>query len=173
MNAGWFGLLAALFVLLPTVTLAAAVVIFDSGRTEPLAPYFEAFEGEGDAPQASPARPAVAAPFHISFPIHTPQLRVEQVVPRPLPATPLPLARAFFLLGTDAYSRQWLAVRRPELERLGAVGMVVEANSLDELLALRRIAGGLSLTPASATDLAAALGLDTYPVLITPQGIRP
>lgn len=171
MNAAWLGLLAALFVLLPTVTFAAAVVIFDSGRTEPLAPYFEAFEGErGDAPQASPVVPPQ---FRIAFPIHTPGMRVGQAPSRPLPAIPAPLTRSFFLVGTDAYSRQWLAVRRAELERIGAVGMVVEANSLDELLALRRIAGGLSLTPASATDLAAALGLDTYPVLITPQGIRP
>lgn len=171
MNAAWLGLLAALFVLLPTVTFAAAVVIFDSGRTEPLAPYFEAFEGErGDAPQASPVVPPQ---FRIAFPIHTPGMRVGQAPSRPLPAIPTPLTRSFFLIGTDAYSRQWLAVRRAELERIGAVGMVIEVGSLEELQALRRIAGNLSLTPASATDIAGVLRLDTYPVIVTPQGTMP
>lgn len=172
MNAGVLGLLAALCVLMPTIAVAAAVVVYDSGRTAPMAPYFEAFE-RGDQPQASPVPPAASREFRIPFPIHTPQMRVGQVVPRSLPATPLPLTRSFFLIGADAYSRQWLAARRPELERIGAVGMVVEVGSMDDLLALRRVAGSLSLTPASAAEFAKALGLDTYPVLVTPQGISP
>ena len=51
--------------------------------------------------------------------------------------------------------------------------MLVEAETLADLEAIAALAGGLPILPASASDIAAALGLTHYPVLITPEGIAP
>ena len=50
--------------------------------------------------------------------------------------------------------------------------MLVEAETLDDLRAIAAIAEGLSILPASASDIAEALGLSHYPVLITKDGLE-
>ena len=69
------------------------------------------------------------------------------------------------------YKRQeWLRAYRTRLAEIGAVGMLVEAETLDDLRAIAAIAEGLPILPASASDVAEALGLSHYPVLITKDG---
>ena len=46
-------------------------------------------------------------------------------------------ARPFFLVGSDALSQRWLIARREELLRLGAVGMLIQAETEADV---RRIA---------------------------------
>jgi integrating conjugative element protein (TIGR03765 family) len=58
------------------------------------------------------------------------------------------------------------------LRELGAVGLVVNAESQVALDALRRLAPELILSPVSADDLAQRLGIRHYPVLITATGIE-
>ena len=53
-----------------------------------------------------------------------------------------------------------------------AVGLVVNVESMAALTALRRLAPGLTLSPASGDDLAQRLGLRHYPVLITSTGVE-
>jgi len=48
--------------------------------------------------------------------------------------------------------------------------MLVEAETVEAIAAL---GGGLPILPASASDIAAAVGLTHYPVLITAKGIEP
>ena len=55
---------------------------------------------------------------------------------------------------------------------MGAVGMLVRADTLDDLRTIAQLAGGLAILPASATDIAKALGIRHYPVLISSHGIE-
>ena len=80
--------------------------------------------------------------------------------------------RPFFLVGSDAVSLQWLAYHRDTLRSLGAVGMLVQADTEADVRRVADVAQGLSITLGSGSDLAATLGIDRYPVLITADGIR-
>jgi integrating conjugative element protein (TIGR03765 family) len=83
-----------------------------------------------------------------------------------------PFARPFFLIGSDQYSRQWLIKHRERLGEIGAVGMLVQAETINDLQAIARLARGLPIMPGSGADIAKALGVLHYPVLITSQGIE-
>ncbi len=48
----------------------------------------------------------------------------------------------------------------------------VQAETVDDLRAIAKLSGGLPLLPAPATDIAEALGLSHYPVLVSNQGIE-
>jgi integrating conjugative element protein (TIGR03765 family) len=91
-----------------------------------------------------------------------------KVVARPISQR---FARPFFLVGADPVSREWLATNRDELFRMGAVGMLVQAETVDGLRVMAELANGLPILPAPASDIAAALGLAHYPVLISREGI--
>jgi integrating conjugative element protein (TIGR03765 family) len=83
-----------------------------------------------------------------------------------------PFARPFFLIGSDPRSRQWLIKHRERLKAIGAVGMLVQAETVADLQATDNLSGGLPITPASGADIAKALGVSHYPVLVTSQGIE-
>ena len=70
-------------------------------------------------------------------------------------------------------SRTWLAQHRERLAAIGAVGMLVQAESADDLDAIARLADGLPILPASASDIARVLGIKHVPVLISRRGIEP
>ena len=78
---------------------------------------------------------------------------------------------ALFLIGDDERSRAGCGSGRRSCE-LQAVGLVVNVESMAALTALRRLAPGLTLSPASGDDLAQRLGLRHYPVLITSTGVE-
>ena len=166
------------FAILMTSSLASAAltVIYDSGQTQPLAPFLEVFDDEGNqrkGPQISPSPPETqalgAADIERLLPIYSPWLTPGRVEPRTLQQS---FARPFFLIGSDPLSREWLAIHRDRLLEIGAVGMLVEAETLDDLQAIAEIAQGLPILPASASDIAEALDLMHYPVLITKDGIE-
>jgi integrating conjugative element protein (TIGR03765 family) len=50
--------------------------------------------------------------------------------------------------------------------------MLVQADTLADLRAISELADGLSILPASGADIAQALGIAHYPVLISAQGIE-
>jgi integrating conjugative element protein (TIGR03765 family) len=50
--------------------------------------------------------------------------------------------------------------------------MLVQADTEADVSRVAEVAQGLSITLGSGSDLAAALGIDRYPVLITADGIR-
>jgi integrating conjugative element protein (TIGR03765 family) len=83
-----------------------------------------------------------------------------------------PFTHPLFLIGSDARSRQWLQTHRDRLKAIGAVGMLVQADTADDLRTIARLADGLSILPASGSDLAKALGISHYPVLISAHGIE-
>jgi len=168
-------LLLATLALWSGAAFADLAVIYDSGATEPLAPYLEAF---GELPPAAPVEAQRdnhlrAADLSHLLPIRTPGLTPGPVAPRPLSLQDgATLPRPFFLIGADPRSRQWLEMHQQRLAEIHAVGMLVNAESPADLEAIAAIAQGLPILPASATDIAETLGLKHIPVLISRRGIE-
>lgn len=138
-------------------------VIYDSGDTLPLEPYL---------PKRAPPEETTLQekkdqlPFNL--PITTPSMQPGKatVTPKALRY----LQRPLFLVGADQMSRDWLAEKRDQLVRIGAVGLLVEAKDRQEVEAVLKIAEGLRLVPASADGFATQLGLTHYPILLSKEG---
>jgi integrating conjugative element protein (TIGR03765 family) len=170
-------LVATLLVLPGHAALGAPQVLYDSGLTWPLAPYLAIFdedwvneERSAESP-APPSATATGVTLEALLPIRTPEMSPGAVQARG-PQAAATGARPVFLIGTDPLSLDWLAAHRERLIELGAVGMLIEAESVE---AVRQVAGraeGLQVLPASGSELARALGLRHYPVLISAQGIE-
>ena len=167
---------------------AELTVIYDNGQTRPLAPLLEPLLAD-EAPSSEPAETAALNPsssplssdgpadLRNLLPVRSPGLTVGDVAGSALrPEVLARLAqgnpRPFFLIGSDAMSLRWLASHRDVLEDIGAVGMLIQAETENDVRRVAEVAQGLSITLGSGIDLAAALGIDRYPVLITPDGIR-
>jgi integrating conjugative element protein (TIGR03765 family) len=149
-------------------------VIYDSGDTQLLAPFLEVF-AEAPTPRAAvrSGDDLGAADATRLLPIRSPGLTPGVVARRTVKRSDaIRIPRPFFLVGSDLWSREWLATHRDRLEQLGAVGMLVQAESVEDLEAMARIAKGLPILPASATDIAHALGLEHFPVLVSRGGIE-
>lgn len=169
------GLVLIGLALTPVLAWAQVTVIYDSGDTRPLAPYLEIL----DAAEPTANRPSLRGPMNRSklgaadvrvlLPIRSPGLSPGPVQARPHDR---PFSRPFFLIGSDERSRQWLVEHRDRLRSIGAVGMLVQAETPEDLRAIAGLSGGLSIMPASATDIAAALGIAHHPVLVTSRGIE-
>ncbi|MCU7870792.1 MAG: integrating conjugative element protein [Candidatus Thiodiazotropha sp. (ex Lucinoma borealis)] len=151
---------------------AELTVIYDSGNTQPIAPFLEVFESANEIAQQSPAPTSPqfgAADPEAWLPILSPGLTPGFVQER---SHDRPFARPFFLIGSDTRSRQWLKNHRDRLKEIGAVGMLVEADTLEDLRIIAELADGLSILPASGSDIAKALGVSHYPILISAHGIE-
>ena len=159
-------------VLVPVMAQAELTVIYDSGDTQPIAPFLEVFESADEVPQQSPVptKPQLGA----ADPEAWLPIRSQGLTPGPVQARSYnqPFARPFFLIGSDTRSRQWLLEYRDRLKEIGAVGMLVQADTLVDLRRIADMADGLSILPASASDIAKALGISHYPVLISAHGIE-
>lgn len=158
----------ALVCFLGTASFASAelTVIFDNHQARPMSDFVGPL---GSAPpdkvSSYAEKPQLgAADVQSLLPIRSPGLTPGKISSR---AHHVPFARAFFLIGSDAFSRRWLRQHRKALKQMGAVGMLVEATSLEDLRAIAELADGLPITPASGSDIAKALGTLHYPVGIS------
>ncbi len=162
----------ATLLLVPVMAQAELTIIYDSGNTKPIAPFLKVFESTDKIRQQTPIPkkpPLGAADPEAWLPIQSPGLTPGVVKAR---AHNRPFARPFFLIGSDMRSWQWLQDHRDQLKEIGAVGMLVQADTLEDLQTTANMSGGLSIMPASASDIAKALGVSHYPVLITSKGIE-
>ncbi len=162
------GPLVASLWLLGTASGASAelTVIFDNGQARPMSDFVGPLDsGKSDKVPSYTEKPQLgAADVQALLPIRSPGLTPGKLTPR---AHPVPFARAFFLIGPDAFSKRWLKQHRKALKQMGAVGLLVEATSLGDLRAIAKLADGLSITPASGSDIAKAIGIRHYPVGIS------
>ena len=168
----WWRDMVFAYMLVPVMAQAELTVIYDSGNTQPIAPFLEIFESADERPQQRPRpkRPQLgAADPEAWLPIQSPGLTPGPVRAR---SHDRPFARPFFLIGSDTRSRRWLQDHRDGLKEIGAVGMLVQADTLDDLRTIAELADGLSILPASASDIAKVLGVSHYPVLISAHGIE-
>jgi len=162
----------AVLALYPAIAGAALPVIYDNGNTQPIAPFLKTFGTTDASPQQSPVpikQYLGAADPETWLPIQSPGLTPGPVRTR---SHDQPFARPFFLVGSDTRSRQWLRDHRDQLKAIGAVGMLVQADTLEDLRTIAELADGLSILPASASDIAKALGISHYPVLISAHAIE-
>lgn len=120
-----------------------------------------------DAPKHPNAIPSTLDESAL-LPVVSHKLTPGKIEPRKLD---LAGASTMFLLGADDYSRQWLTQNREKLQAMHAVGLVINAQTLEELNALRAIAPELELLPAPADTLADRLNVYHYPVIINSEGI--
>ena len=159
-----------LFSLLPLTGHAELNVIADLGGQD-AAPYFEAvnkqpgMSTEDTAP--SPPSPVLQGEAAM-IPVFTPELRPGSMADRPLQ---LPGIGALFLVGDDALSRDWLKANAGALAEQHAAGMIVNVTDMAAVRELRELAPGVSLAPASGSELARRLQIAHYPVLITDTGL--
>lgn len=98
------------------------------------------------------------------LPVISTKLTPCQVTTRPIKAQGL---TPFFIIGSDALSKQWLVKRKDELLGISAKGLVVNVQTSDELETLKALVPELQLQPTYGDDIAERLNLEHYPVLIT------
>ena len=154
---------------------SAPVIIHDSGQTRPLAPYYSALAPEeADRPDhpadPEPGRRAPGAYLPLRTQLMSPgrvarKTRAEMSV-MGLPAVPV------FVIGADKTSLRWLSANRDQLVALGAVGLLVQAETVADLQAVARAGTGLRITPVPGDEIARQLDLTHYPVLISGEGIE-
>lgn len=150
------------------------IVVEDHGGVSAL-PFYQALDLPPKPGQ--PAGPIIAAPAEPTATFSEADMlpvRSERLSPgdEPRRVIQAPGLTPIFLVGDDDRSRAWLRKRGEILRDLSAVGLVVNVETAEALAELRKLAGGLTLSPSSGDDLAARLGLRHYPVLITATGIE-
>lgn len=155
---------------------ANVTVVEDLGGASAL-PYYRALnlQPRSSASGTSPTSPPPPSPHDIHYsesdflPVHSLRLSPGTVVPRVIQA---PALTPMFLIGDDEQSRTWMQQHIATLRSLRAVGVVVQVDSYNALLALRKLAPGLTLVPMSGDDLAQRLKIAHYPALVTATGIE-
>ncbi|AAM37110.1 integrating conjugative element protein [Xanthomonas citri pv. citri] len=153
--------------------ITALIVVEDRGGV-PAQPYYDELglpprrPVSGMPPASTPSSPTGHGEAAL-LPARSTLLSPGPVDARPLDA---PGLQPFFLVGDDPRSRAWLRQRHGMLRGLQAAGLVVNVESPQALDALRALAPGLALSPASGDDLARRLGLRHYPALLTATGIE-
>lgn len=148
-----------------SVAAAELTVILDNGQARPMSDFVGPLSSVQPNNTPSTEKPQLgAADVQSLLPIRSPGLTPGKISSR---AHHVPFARAFFLIGSDAFSKRWLKQHQNALKQMGAVGMLVEATNLEDLRAIAELANGLPITPASGSDVAKALGIRHYPVGIS------
>ena len=148
---------------------AGVTTIHEGGPTVPIGHYLAAFFAQepGPVPIATPAQ---ASALPVAFPVRTASMRPGRL---PSPVT-LPagawLTTPMFIVGDDAQSRQWLAIHREKLRRLGATGLVVNVATVEAFRSLRAVAPEVPMAPGSAEELAQHTRLSVYPLFVSTGG---
>ena len=145
-------------------------VIFDNGRASPLSMFLGPLDSAPVeiAAEDPRERRLGAADIASLLPIRSAGLTPGKITPG---SHNIPFAQPFFLIGADVWSKRWLVQHRKALKEMAAVGLLVQASSIEDLRAIAKLAQGLPITPASGTDIAKAIGIVHYPVGISDQRI--
>lgn len=154
----------------PGAAQSSPLIVVEDHGGAPAQPYYEALTPE---PAGNPSSPPTSPPRideGTMLPVRSTLLSAGTVQPREIQA---PGLTPFFVIGDEERSRQWLRLHAARLRSLHAVGLVVNVETTEALIALRALAPDLLLSPTPGNDLAQRLGLRTYPALITATGIEP
>jgi len=169
---------------LPVASWAQLTVIYDTGHTESIAPYLKSLQpADSQHLVAATGKSTLdsnllgAAELSNILPIRSPRLTPGEISAYTVSGTLLKRlamgnAPPFFIIGSDDLSLRWLQSHRAALQRLGAVGMLVQAETEADVRRVAERAQGLPITLGSASDIAQALGISRYPVLITVSGVE-
>ncbi len=110
----------------------------------------------------------VKKPAKVKFdylPIKTPNMMPGAVQARKInfPQLLYPI----FLVGSDENSLQWLEKYAPRLKKLHAVGLLVQANTKNNIKSINQVANGVPIIPASGFQIGKQFGVKHYPVLFS------
>lgn len=169
-----FQRLLAVSIVLITITAQAEkqlTVIADQGGSSALA-YYEPLNMQDNS------RPVTKIPAPIirhidetsSLPIVSTKLSPGKVEARVINANGL--IRPFFMVGDDDLSIEWLKQRATALQKLQAVGLVVNVKDDKSFKNLKQLVPSLTVLPVSGDDVAERLNLSHYPVLVTATAIE-
>ena len=129
-------------------TWAAPVVIYGSGDIGTLAPYYETLTSpaKNQGTQLDASRSVDVGRFDVNryLPVRTPQMSPGKVARRALDHAP---TAPIIIIGSDAISKHWLAKHRERLMELGAVGLLVQAERIEDLETIARLGRDLKITP--------------------------
>ena len=143
--------------------LAAPTVIYDAGNTESIASYTDIIKIYNPKKKL-PLK--VFNPLPIVTPNLTPGLVTKRTINQPYLSNPM------FIFGSDPFSLKWLQNNKPLLQRINAIGILVNVETEEQLKRIVIMGKGLKIIPAPAVDLAKQLKLTHYPVLISKQHIE-
>ncbi|WP_330216299.1 integrating conjugative element protein [Pseudomonas sp. AM8] len=150
------------------------IVVEDRGGMSAM-PYYEALNlqprAKGTARPLIPAPQVPATPTDEAamLPVRSAKLTPGTVARRVIE---VPGLRPFVVVGDDKASQDWLRRHAAALRERGAVGLVVNVETVQALARLRALAPDVPMAPVSGDDLAERLGLRHYPALITATGIE-
>jgi len=148
-----------------SIVCADLTVIHDNGKARPISEFLSPLKTRGvpDTEVVLDHKRLDAADPLALLPIRSPGLTPGTIRPR---SHPLPFAQPFFMIGSDAWSQRWLQNNRAWLIAHGAIGLLVEAQNVEDLEVIAALADGLPITPASGSDIGTQLGIQHYPVAI-------
>jgi integrating conjugative element protein (TIGR03765 family) len=106
-----------------------------------------------------------------AYPVRTPGLSPGRVEAKAI-SLPQLTGRPLFLVGSDSFSKAWLAQYRDRLRAIGAAGLLVQADTAADLQAVEALAPELPIAALDASETARLLGLTHYPVLISADRIE-
>lgn len=144
-------------------TTHSLTVIHDTGDTLPLSEYAPKSNEPKQKKEVKPPRMTI-------LPIRTLTMNPGKVTPASHHLTHFQVP--LFIFGADPLSKEWLKSRRQELIELNAVGMLVQAETEQDLRDMNALTEGLWVFPASGDDIAKELDLYHYPALISKIGIE-
>jgi integrating conjugative element protein (TIGR03765 family) len=161
-------------ILLHTMAVASPKleVIYDSGKTFSVAPYFNGktkFE-DLNAPSDIDSQPEFSQPQEFGFPLQPILWKIQAFQSKHSGLKGLP--HTFFIVGCDSTSLDWMRQRRARLLELNSLGLVVACESRETFIRLRRSVSPLILQPMQGDDLALKLNHFAYPALITKTSIE-
>lgn len=80
------------------------------------------------------------------------------------------ITRPIAVIGSDKYSLDWFKSNLGALRRLNAAVIVTEVKSLTDFQAINTFAPDLMYQPMDASEFLKAIGVHTYPILLTNEG---
>jgi len=104
------------------------------------------------------------------LPVRTPSMQLGKVERRPMKL--LYLNQPIFIIGSDPTSIRWLKKTQNKLKQIGAMGLLVQAETIEDLESVYEASGGLHIIPLSGESLANTHNLKHYPVLISKDGVK-
>lgn len=155
--------LMLVILLVSFASFAVPKVIYDAGNTESIARYTDIIKIYN--PKKKPPL-KVFNPLPIVTPNLTPGLVTKRSINQPYLSNPM------FLIGADPFSLSWLKNNKSLLQRINAIGILVNVENEEQLKSIVVLGKGLKIIPAPAVDLAKQLKLTHYPLLISKQYIE-
>lgn len=162
--------------LMPVAILMSeqTIVIFDNGETRSLHKAYQSFYFKKQSNQAKllakmPEQALLTINLKQRLPYTTSNMRsglIASGINKKKQTSLYLLKKPLFLLGPEQYSYDWLVKNKTRLMQIGAVGILVAAKSESQVTRIALAAKGLKLFYFSAYQIAKALDLKYYPLVI-------